>query len=253
MPSGVPDEEMPEVVEKLGNKDEGVKTEDPERMRIWFDLLRKYADINLGYGLLDSTQYKATHIKYKAIDLQMFHPDISVPERLRLPSTGKLRVLHAFMFGKERLEKYKGNIKGTQYIQEAMDRLIAEGYPLEYMFFDRVPSNEYRFIQIQADIVVEELIRGCWGSTALECIALGKPVITYVRPEWEAFYYSCFPETRPFPFINANKYDIYDVLKRVVVDEEFRRIRAKESRLWAEKHLDPVANVKAFAEMLNRE
>jgi hypothetical protein len=250
MPSGVPDEEMPEEVEKLGNKEEGVKTEDPDRMRIWFDMLRRYVDINLGYGHIDSSQYKATHIKYKVLDMKLFSPDIEIPDRLRLPPTKKLRILHSFMFGKDRLEKYKGNIKGTKYVQEAMDRLIGEGYPVEFMFFDRVPANDYRFIQIQADIVVEELIRGGWGSTALECIALEKPVITYVRPEWEAFYYQCFPETKPFPFINANKHNIYDVLKSVVTDEDFRRTRAKESRVWAEKHLDPVVNVKAFSEIL---
>lgn len=252
MPSGVPDEEMPDVVELLGNKEEGVKTEDPERMRIWFDLLRRYADINFGYGHIDSTQYKATHIKYRVIDMKLFSPHIEVPEHLLLLPTNKLRVLHSFMYSKERLKKYKGNIKGTKYILAAIEKLIDEGYPVELIQFDRVPANDYRFIQIQADIVIEELIRGGWGSTALECIALGKPVITYIRPEWEASYYQCFPETRPFPFINANKHDIYEVLKRVITDGEFRRRRAKESREWAETHLDPVANVKAFAEMLEK-
>jgi hypothetical protein len=250
MPSGVPDEEMPEVVERLGNAEEGVKTEDPERMKIWFDMLRRYVDLNLGYGHLDSTQYKATHVKWKVIDLKMFIPNIEIPEKLRLPSTSNIRILHSFMFAKDRIDRYQGNIKGTKYILEAVDRLISEGYPVELMYFDRVPAKEYRYIQAQADIVVEELIRGAWGSTAVECIALGKPVITYVRPEWEAFYYKCFPDTRPFPFVVANKFSIYDVLKVVVEDENFRAQRASESRKWAEKHLNPAVNAKSFSELL---
>jgi len=252
MPSGVPDEEMPEIVEKYGNKEEGVETEDPVKMLRWFNMLRKYCDMNIGYGHIDSTQYKATHIKYKVLDMNLYNPDLIIPEHLKLRATNKLRILHSFMFGEDRVKIYKGNIKGSRYIKEALDRLISEGYEIEYLAFDRVPAKEYRFIQLQADIVVEELIRGAWGSTALECIALGKPVITYIRPEWEAHYYQCFPETEPHPFINANKYDIYDVLKMVIENEDFRLKRSRDSRKWAEMHLSPEVNVNFFADLIKK-
>ena len=251
LPSGLPDEAMPEIVAKYGNDEEHVHTEDSKHMKIWFDVLRKYADFIVGTGLYDPTQYKAVHFKYKVIDLELFNPAIQVPEELKLAPTKKLRIMHSFMFEKDRVDKYKGNIKGTKYIEEAVERLIAEGHELEYMYFDNIPANLFRFYQIQADIVVEEIIRGGWGSTALECIALGKPVITYVRPEWEAFYYECFPDTRPLPIFNANKHTIYDVLKTVVADADLRSHKSVEARRWAVAHLNPTANVRDFVKVLD--
>ena len=200
--------------------------------------------------MLDTSQYQATHIKYKVIDLEKFSPNISIPEELKLEDNGKFKILHSFMFSEEREQKFKGNIKGSRYIVEAVDRLVKEGYPVEFLYYDRVPASQFRFIQAQASIVVEELIRGDWGSTAVESVALGKPVITYVRKVWEEFYYRCFPETKPLPFIVADKNSIYEALKKVITDEGFRLSTSKHSRSWAELHLDPRINVKKFAKIL---
>ena len=94
--------------------------------------------------------------------------------------------------------------------------------------------------------MVDQLIRGNWGSTAIEAIALGKPVATFVRPEWESFYYSLFPETRPLPFVNANRWTIYSNLKNLLDNpDQIDRIGC-ESRMWAELHLNPILNVSAF-------
>ena len=252
LPSGLPDEDVPDVVRKYGDDEEGVAVRDSREMKIRFDMIRRYVDINIGFGLYDSTQFEATHIQYKALDLNEFHPDISIPKHLRLPETNKLRILHGFMFGEERLKTFKGNIKGTRYLIDAVDRLVEEGYPLELMYFERVKSQDYKFIQAQASIVVEELIRGSWGSTGLETLALGKPTITFVRKEWEEFYYECFPDSKPVPFIIANKNTIYDVLKRTVTDKEFRSLKSTQSRQWAESNLNPESNVKQLVEILNR-
>ena len=118
------------------------------------------------------------------------------------------------------------------------------------MYFDKVKANHFRYIQAQADIVVEEIIRGLWGSTALESISLGKPVITFVRKEWEDFYYKCFPETRPIPFIIANKNDIYETLKKVVIDKNYSASKAAYGRKWAKKHLNPSINAASFSKLL---
>lgn len=250
LPSGFPDEEMPDVVRKSGDDDVNTATKDPVQMRVWFQMVRKYVDFNIGRGLLDTSQYKATHIKYKVIDLEKFNPNICIPKELQLEGNGKFRILHSFMFSKEREQKFKGNIKGSKYIVEAVDRLVREGYPIEFLYYDRVPANQFKFIQAQASIVVEELIRGDWGSTAVESVALGKPVITFVRKEWKQFYYRCFPETKPLPFIIANKNTIYEVLKKVITNKQFRLLKSRHSRRWAELHLDPKINVKKFAEIL---
>lgn len=252
LPSGSPDEEMPNVIAALGNDEEGVAVRDTKAMELHFSLLRRYSDLNIGYGVLDSTQYKATHFKYKSIDLDLWSPNISMPHEMILPSTNKIRILHSFMFGKERVVAQTGNIKGTKYVVDAVERLRAEGYEIELLSFDDVPTAQYRFLQVQADIVVEELIRGTWGSTAVECMALGKPVVTYVRSDWEARYYRLFPETRPLPLVNANKWTIYEVLKKLVDDASLRREIGIRSRRFAEHHLNPAINVPVFADYVLR-
>lgn len=251
LPSGYREEEMPEIIGKYGDEEEGLTGRDPYKMKIFFDVVRRYSDMNIGYGFLDSSQYRATHIKYAAIDLDIWRPDIKVPSEFQLPKTKNLRIFHSFMFSKERIDRDKGNVKGTKYIIEAMERLKEEGYNVEYMFFDNVDSKLFRYYQVQADIVVEELLRG-FGSTAVECLALGKPVITHIWPEWEKFYCKCFPEACPMPIIIANKFTIYSVLKHAVVDAEFRRDKGIESRIWAEKHLNPAINAKLFADLIEK-
>jgi glycosyltransferase involved in cell wall biosynthesis len=125
-----------------------------------------------------------------------------------------------------------------------------EGIDVELMMFDRVPSRDYIYIQAQADIVVEELIRGCWGSTAVECLALGKPVLTFIRPEWETMYLKTFPSIKALPIVNTNKHNIYDNLKTVILNDGFRRELQLNSRKFAEEHFDVLKNTSEFERLL---
>lgn len=246
IPSGAPDEEMPEVILTLGNAEEGLSVRDGEVMELHFRLIRRYAHMCIGYGTLDSSQYRATHLKYKVVDLERWRPDIAIPERYLLEPTEKVRILHSFMFGSERTKVQGGNIKGTRYVLDAVEKLQSEGYNVEVLGFEDIPSSDYRYLQVQSDIVVEELIRGSWGSTAIESLALGKPVITFIRPEWASRYCSLFPEAEPLPFVNANKRTIYECLKGLLDNpREIDRIGSR-SRMWAELHLNPTVNVPAF-------
>lgn len=213
-----------------------------------FEVIRRYADMVVGTGSLDSSQYKATHFKYKAIDLDLWHPAIEVPEKFKLPPTENLRILHSF-FNKNREHEGK-NIKGSPFILNAIERLKQEGHKVEYMFLTDVPIGDMRYFQVQADIVVEQLIYGWWGSTFVETSALGKPVVCYLRPSWKEFFLKTFPEYDELPIVEANTSDIYEVLKKLVTDHEYRLMMGKKSRQFAEQHFDPRKNARALADLL---
>lgn len=213
-----------------------------------FNLIRKYADMVVGTGSLDSTQYKATHFKYKALDLDLWHPGISIPEKFRLPPTENLRILHSF-FNKSR-ENGGKNIKGSPFILDAAERLKQEGHKIEYMYITDVPIRDMRYYQVQADIVVEQLIYGWWGSTFIETSALGKPVVCYLRSSWKEFFFKTFPEYDELPIIEANTSNIYEVLKRLVMDHEYRQLMGRKSRQFAEQHFDSKKNAQAMADLL---
>jgi glycosyltransferase involved in cell wall biosynthesis len=213
-----------------------------------FARIRRYFDMSIGLGFFNSTQLKMTHMKYRSIDLKLWSPDLEILENFNLPDTGKLRILHTFF---DEGRKFEGkNIKGSPIIVAAIKKLEAEGYPVEYVFFRDYHIAEVRYLQVQADIVVEELLYGMWGSTGVEVMALGKPLVTYLRPEWKEFFLKTFPEYDSLPIVQANVNNIYEVLKKLVTDADYRRCKGEESRRFAEAHFDPEINTKAFAKLL---
>jgi glycosyltransferase involved in cell wall biosynthesis len=68
--------------------------------------------------------------------------------------------------------------KGTEHIVEA-----CEGLDVELDIVEGVRHDEARRRYERADIVVDQLNAGWYGVFALEAMALGKPVLSYLRPE----------------------------------------------------------------------
>lgn len=225
---------------------------DDEANRLNFGRVRRYFAFAIG----NDSEAKASRelverrIKYKAINLDDWRPSLDTPERFRLPPTSKLRVLHSHFLKKSGRAWQGRNIKGSPFVVAAVERLAAEGYPVELLSIEDVPSRDMRFYQAQADIVVEQLIYGWWGSTGVETMALGKPVVCYIRPSWKAFFLAHFPEYTELPIVEADVHTVYDVLKRLVEDAEYRAERGRASRRFAEAHFNPAANARALAELL---
>lgn len=69
-------------------------------------------------------------------------------------------------------------------------------------------------------------------------MALGKPVVCYLRPAWKEFFLKTFPEYDSLPIVEANTETIYEVLKELVINEKYREQRGREARLFAERHFN---------------
>lgn len=211
-----------------------------EELMSRFRLHRRYADLVFGTATFNSTQFTETHLRYKSLDLNLWHPNIEVPEEYSLPPTENLRVMHAFY--KANREKGGKNVKGSPFVLEAVEKLRSEGYAVEYFYVTDVPSRYMRYYQIQADIIVEQLHYGWWGSTGIEAMALGRPVACYLRPAWKEFFLRTFPEYESLPIAEANTETIYDVLEELVINREYREQKGREARLFAERHFDAKKN-----------
>lgn len=159
-----------------------------------------------------------------AIDTDLWRPMTmeEIPEKYRLPATESIRIYHSF--GNKDV---RGDVKGAREVIAAVERLKGEGYPIEFIFFDKVPNKNLRYYQAQADIVVDQLRCGWHGSTAIECMACGKPVITYIRPEVAKIA----PDNHPL--IHATIESIYDVLKDLIEDTKRRLNIGQASREYA--------------------
>ena len=213
-----------------------------------FNVHRRYADFVFGNGYYKPTCFSVTNIRYKSLDLNLWHPEISIPKRFLLPPTRNLRILHGFYEG-GRTSDGK-NIKGSRFVLEAIEKLRNEGCAVEYYYLQDVYSKDMRYYQAQADVVVDQLIYGWWGSMGIEAMGLGKPVVCYLRKEWKDFFYTVFPEYDALPIVEADTHTIYDVLKRLVTDDAFRASKGREARVFAEHHFDVRKNVRTLEEVL---
>jgi glycosyltransferase involved in cell wall biosynthesis len=68
--------------------------------------------------------------------------------------------------------------KGTEHLVAA-----CEGLDVELDIVEGLPHDEARRHYERADIVVDQLNAGWYGIFAIEAMALGKPVLSYLRPE----------------------------------------------------------------------
>lgn len=222
---------------------------DNENRRI-FRLVNRYYQFVIANTPMPSVRLSITHFKYKSLDLNVYDPDLSIPEGKRLPPSDKIRIMHSF-FSAGRVAPGK-NVKGSGYVVAAVQRLVEEGYPVEYMSAHDVPLAEMRYLQVQADIVVDQLLYGWWGSTGIEAMALGKPLVCYINGEFKRLFLEHFTEYHELPVVEASREDIYEVLKRLVVDPELRKLKGEQSRIFAQRHYDARSNARELASLCDR-
>ena len=169
-----------------------------------------------------------------ALDPEVWRPDLDIPASMRLQrEAGELIIYHGFANADKRSTEDR-NLKGTPAIISAVERLKREGYKLRLEFVSGMRNREVRFIQAQADIIVDQLNYGRHGATGREGLMLGKPTISHlIRDEIDdsqrlAYLDEC-------TVVPANERSIYDVLKDLVESEEKRRAIGEASRACALK------------------
>jgi glycosyltransferase involved in cell wall biosynthesis len=75
------------------------------------------------------------------------------------------------------------SIKGTRYVEQACARLREEGLSVELVLAEQVPHAQVQALIAQCDVVVDQLLVGWYGAFAVEAMALGKPVLCYLRED----------------------------------------------------------------------
>lgn len=73
--------------------------------------------------------------------------------------------------------------KGLAVIREAVRKVEMQGCPIEFRSLISTPYDEALRQYQQADIIVGQTHIGWYGKFEQECMAMGKPVITYINPD----------------------------------------------------------------------
>jgi glycosyltransferase involved in cell wall biosynthesis len=118
--------------------------------------------------------------------------------------------------------------KGTEHVLEAAAGLAADLEIVEGLRHDEA-RERYR----AADIVVDQLNAGWYGIFAIEAMALGKPVLTFLHDEAVARTEEAFGVR--VPFVNVTKETLRDRLAHLVESPDERRRLGAESRAYVER------------------
>jgi glycosyltransferase involved in cell wall biosynthesis len=154
-------------------------------------------------------------------DAEVVPPGIDLREYTPAPPSDRARpiVLHA---PSSRLRK------GTEHVIAACDQLPVELEIIEGLHHDEAHSRYER-----ADIVVDQLNAGWYGLFAIEAMALGKPVVTFLHDEAVARTEEAFQTE--VPIVSATAETLTDRLRPLVEDAAERRRIGALSRTYVEQ------------------
>jgi glycosyltransferase involved in cell wall biosynthesis len=175
--------------------------------------------------------YKEVHILPLAIKLAYFppvYPDVA--QRVPL-------VVHA---------PTNPTFKGTEAIEKVISQLQKE-IPFRYQRIEKLSHKEAVALYKAADIVIDQILCGSYGLLSVEAMALGKPVVTFIRDDLIARD----PAGSP-PVCNANPDTLYDILKTLLHSGDLRLHKGKEGRQFVEKVHDSYVVGEKLLEIYNR-
>jgi glycosyltransferase involved in cell wall biosynthesis len=109
-----------------------------------------------------------------ALDLERWAPE---PMQGPPAEGSKMTVLHA---PTNRL------IKGTAHVMSAVGEASSENPGIRFELAEHLAWDVLRERMRAADVVVDQMFLGWYGLVAVEAMALGKPVVGYIRPDFES-------------------------------------------------------------------
>lgn len=147
---------------------------------------------------------------------------------------GPLRVVHA---------PNHREFKGTRYLEAAVADLQADGVLIELIMVEKLTNHEALAVYRTADVIFDQCLIGFHGYFALEAMALGKPVMCYIRKPEE---YLLAPQE--CPIINTHIETLRDDLRRLVQSRDQLVEIGQRGRKYVEQHYSRLA----FANRLQR-
>lgn len=128
--------------------------------------IAKYATAMVSLGDMLAYMPDAKLLNYWPIDVD--HIKTGRPIR----ANGPLRIGHA---------PNHTHFKGSVYLEQTIERLKVAGHLIEYVKIQGVPNTQVLGLFETCDLVADQFIGGAYGYTALEAMALGRPVLSFVR------------------------------------------------------------------------
>ncbi|MEM5829236.1 MAG: glycosyltransferase [Candidatus Aenigmatarchaeota archaeon] len=133
-------------------------------------------------------------------------------------------------------------LKGTQYIEYAVDQLKKSGYKVELILLENIPNTKVREFIEKADIAIDQLNVGWYGVFAIESMCMGIPTCVYIRNDLEEF-------AKKRPIINVNPKNLLEILRILIEDEKLRKNIGKKSRKFVRSNHNSIKNAKKIIKL----
>ena len=109
-----------------------------------------------------------------------------------------------------------------------------------------MPNSEIKTAIAEADIIADQLVVGWYAMFAIEAMAMGKPVLCYLRKDLEELYIKAgLIKKDEIPIINCSSLNIKEKLIQLVEEKDSLTLLGKKSREYVLNHhsLHSVGNI----------
>lgn len=210
-------------IRKLGFKyntamDRTEKTESQTEKVILENVRRaqKYAGVLVAGGDL-------IHLGNKGVFLPL--PTDLTPWKYSLPVKNKiLKIIHS--------TNHRSH-KGSRFIIDIVSKLTKK-LPIKLVLLEKKTIAECQKLYPLADIIITDVITGWHGYTPIEAMAVGRPVICYLRPDIAEFH-SYYAKGR-IPIVSATPDNLAQEITRLVKNKKLREELGKKGREYALKY-----------------
>jgi hypothetical protein len=135
------------------------------------------------------------------------------------------------------------SIKGSDIIEAALSRL-SDRFDFEYRAVRGVPHEEAMRLYQDADLVIDQVRAGWYGGFAVEVMAMGKPVVAYIRSEDLGFVPDAMRAELPILHVDPRRLEA-DLAQIFENRAQWADVGAR-SRAFVERWHDPAKIAAAF-------
>ena len=174
----------------------------------WVDYMPRWDSLNAGHFAIDTAEWTPA------------------PESEERDPDAPIVIFHA---------PNHRELKGTRFLIDACEELVAEGEPIELRLVERVPNTEIRRRLAEADIVADQFIVGWYALFAIEAMAMAKPTLCFLREDLLELY-TLYSFAGECPLVNTPALEIKEQLRPLIHDAARRRGIGLAGRRYVEKN-----------------
>lgn len=123
-------------------------------------------------------------------------------------------------------------LKGTEYLRAAVQRLQEEGKRVELVILQGCSHTRVLEEIKNCDLVADQFLIGAYSRFAIEGMALGRPVICYLREDLLPFN----KIWRECPILNTDPDRLYENIGKLYADGKLKDELGKKGRAYIEKY-----------------